>query len=461
MIISTEQQQIISNQYLCEEIWGKVFSYTSTREMGRVFSTCRTLAKMSQSFWLNFFMRELSQIPHLNRINLILSHALKEEKPISAEHAYKSLQTGLFPFKQWDGHATLIIPLKNERMASALNGNEILICKQDGSEARYLYGHTKRITCLVELNDGSIASTSIDNTIRIWDQNSSLSLVLNIDNAMEEIYRLVELKNGHIAAGGKCGLIYIWKRDDSVFQIQKGHTTAIISLIELSDGCIASASGGFDDNKIKIWSQDLSTSLMTMNHPSFVLFIKGLKDGSIAVGLDNGLIYIWKRNHPIPEILDWHKSAIRCMTELEDGSIVAGSCNGLISIWKRDGSWPIILRGHTKDIYCLIKLKDNHIASGSEDGSIRLWKSDGSASFALRGHSRAISSIVELSNGHIASGSFDGIRIWCGQKEIENEWFPKPIERSKGMKRCLQIATSISFFVLPILLAYLKQKDMF
>lgn len=282
-------------------------------------------------------------------------------------------------------------------LVSASHKNAIKILHPVTGECiKALEGHTGAITSVIELihNEQTyIASASRDNTIRIWDPLTGKCIRIF---ETEDVFIIIQLKNGNIASAGK--VIKIW--DISTGQcsnILDDHTDTISSIVQLSnDNFLASASY---DGTIKIW--DLST-------------------GQCIRSLDD--------NHD--RIKHWALSVI----QLNDGNLASTSSDKTIKIWDPFiGKCIRTLKGHKDFVTCVIELRNGNLASGSTDKTVKIWdlsKNNENECLATREwHASTIKALVQLNDGNLVSGSCDRtIKLW---------YLYSPLEQSLSLKQYL------------------------
>jgi WD40 repeat protein len=111
-------------------------------------------------------------------------------------------------------------------------------------------GHAHIVTTLIELKNGSLASGSWDNTIKLWRRDGSCLATLK--DPTFHVNTLIELKDGTLANGSSERITMdLWSPSGSYLTTLKGHTHHCEVLIELKDGTLAS---GSKDKTIKLWT---------------------------------------------------------------------------------------------------------------------------------------------------------------------------------------------------------------
>ena len=96
-----------------------------------------------------------------------------------------------------------------------------------------------------------LASGSADNTIRIWNSTTG-KLLKTLRGHTRWVTSLAVLQDGTLASGSNDGIIRIWNTTTGeILKTLRGHTDWVTSLAVLQDGTLAS---GSHDNTIRIWN---------------------------------------------------------------------------------------------------------------------------------------------------------------------------------------------------------------
>ena len=279
-----------------------------------------------------------------------------------------------------------------------------------------------RVTTLVVLPNGQLASGSYDKSINIWSPITGKCTQTIITGHTGCITALAVLPNGQLASGSEDNTIKIWSKGQTAWkctQTLTEHTDSIGSLAILPNGQLASGSGAFDGT-IRIWSP--------------ITEAKGQTTWKCTQPLTEHLDPIgWPAMLPNGQIAFHHVNYIKALAVLPSGQLVSASGDGTINIWSLETndngktySWRCTctqnLSEYPETIGSLAVLPNGKLASGASDGTIKIWSletNDNGKTYSwrctqtLREHEEPISSFAILPDGQLASASDDGtINIW-------------------------------------------------
>ncbi len=92
---------------------------------------------------------------------------------------------------------------------------------------------------MIQLANGTIASGSYDQTIRIWNREQEIKTI----QANAIVFCLLKLEDGTLVSGGYDKMITFWNvRSGEKIKTLTGHTYRVQSLVQLKDGRLVSAS---------------------------------------------------------------------------------------------------------------------------------------------------------------------------------------------------------------------------
>jgi len=115
-------------------------------------------------------------------------------------------------------------------------------CTMEWKIIKTLSGHTDKVLCLAYARDGSLASASYDNTIKIWDISTGACMRTLIGH-MSSVCCISQLKDDRLASGSYDNTIKIWHIDSGeCVRTITGHHGAVHTIVELKDGSIATGS---------------------------------------------------------------------------------------------------------------------------------------------------------------------------------------------------------------------------
>eukprot|EP01038_Epipyxis_sp_PR26KG_P014582 gene14582-19583_t len=329
------------------------------------------------------------------------------------------------------------------------------------AELNLLLGHEAGVTSVCFSSDDSkIASSSHDNTIRIWNSFTgqllntiegrsgidATSICFNYDGSRivsgsndktvriwdvvtgEVINELVGHSNhvnsvsfnydgSRIVSGSWDNTIRIWDViTGEVMNVLVGHTNRVNSVCFNYDGSRILSSS--HDMTIRIWDATTGQVIITLlGHSNGVQSVCFNYDGSRVVsGSYEATIRIWDvTTGEVISKLVGHSSSVNSVCFNPDGSrIVSGSYDNTIRIWDViTGKVISILAGHLFQVYSVCFNYDgSRIVSSSDDNTIRIWdvKTD-------YGHSSSVNSVGFNQDRRrrriVSAGLFKNIvRIW-------------------------------------------------
>ena len=259
----------------------------------------------------------------------------------------------------------------------------VALASEEGERARHtgvtassLTGHTGKVTALLTLADGRLASAGADATVRLWD-----------------------------VAGG---------RDPVVLT---GHSGDVTALAELPDGRVTSAS---KDKTVRVWDfAGSGDAVILTGHEEKVTAVAALSDGRVA-SADKRHVMVWDPSHPEmpPRSYELGKFGTEALISLADDRVIASGW--ATSLWMIDPSGarePTRLEGHVPPVQSLALLTDGRIVCGEGGGAVRIVDLDHPGSGdTLRGGQGSVTSLAVLPGGLVAAGSlqYDDrlVRIW-------------------------------------------------
>ena len=269
---------------------------------------------------------------------------------------------------------------------------------------------------------GITLSGGSDNTIRIWDIESS-KLIHSISGYGSDFPSLAfgSTSNELILAGGSGdNTIKLWDvKTWREVRVIPGHSGWIDVVAFAPSGAILAS--GSSDETIKIWDVKAGHELITLpGHKGLVDSIAFSADGAIlASGCGDNTIRLWDvKTGQLLHTLSGHTDSVRAVAFSSSGQILAsGSNDKTIKLWHLETKKELrTLYGHSKEVQSVAFMPNRSVlASGSWDNTIRLWDIDsGKCLNTLSGHNDVIYSIAFSPDGQIlVSGSADtSVKIW-------------------------------------------------
>ncbi|KAG8778108.1 hypothetical protein FRC12_025162 [Ceratobasidium sp. 428] len=313
--------------------------------------------------------------------------------------------------------------------------------------AQPLSGHTDYVTSVAYSPEGTyIASSSWDNTIRIWDASSGKPVGQPLAGHTSGVLSIAYSPDGtRVVSGSADKTIRIWhaRTGGPVGQPFIGHTDRVGSVAYSPDG--AYIASGSEDKTIRIW--DASTGTLVGQslaaYTSYVDSVAYSPDGAFIVsGAEDNTIQIWDAHtgEPMGQPLSGHTKPVTSVAYSPSGAYIAsGSYDETIRIWDAFTGSPVgqPFTGHTHYVESVAYSPDGaYIVSGSRDKTVRIWDAHTGRPVGppLPGHSDGVNSVVYSSNGaYIVSGSKDrSICVWFAPRRPESDLVLPPTSSQRS-----------------------------
>ncbi len=277
-----------------------------------------------------------------------------------------------------------------------------------------------------------IASTSLDNTVRLWDTLNGIPIA-TLTGLTDRLGLAISPDGAWIAASSSDSTIRLWSSiTQREIRVLRGHTGAVYSIGFSPDSRMLISGGA--DGTVRIWDIRSGASLLVLNgtskdNPSLpratavplpaVTSVTFSPDGSrVAAARVDGLIILWETVSGVELGTIQDDQSLRALVFSPDGNLLASAGNGaVIKVWNLSARiLQSTLTGHQAEIVTLAFSQDgSFLASGGNDTLIILWNPyTGERLNTIVGHTAAVNSVNFSPDGArlISGGSDLTVRIW-------------------------------------------------
>lgn len=284
-----------------------------------------------------------------------------------------------------------------------------------------LLGHQGRVSSLsLSLKAPLLASSSWDQTIRLWDLNGRFIRSFEFKDQARQGSNLVHQvqfsPDGQtLAAATADKRVYLWRLDGRLLTTLVGHSAQVRSLSFSPDGHHLASAGG--DRVVRLWVLDRPHVVTLQDHQAEVLDANMAPDDQILASASaDHTIKLWTREGRLLQTLWGHQSLVWTVDFSPNGQrLVSASSDHTVKIWDRTGKLLKTLTGHAAPVYeATYSPNGQYIASGSEDGTVRLWSASGQPLRTLKGHRQGVlSAAFSPDSQRLASTSWDNtVQLW-------------------------------------------------
>ena len=281
-----------------------------------------------------------------------------------------------------------------------------------------LKSHLNKITCLIQLNDGRIASCSHDYNIKVYNQNT-FQTEIQVKAHDFAILNISQTKNNILLSCGCDCTVKLWEVREKDLQycgVLVGHTRWVLNAISLNENEIASCS---EDQTVKIWDTKSLMCKKTLNcFKGSVNIIHKLSKQNTLIGISAHQILTFidlsKDYSVITNIEDIHCYLNNSLLELEDDKVVIGGYTDITIIDCK--KYEVILKikdEFTNFIGAIVKINQNEILFGCYSTFYQIdLKTMKCISKKEDLHNTIITGMINLNNRYILSTTNQIIQIW-------------------------------------------------
>ncbi len=294
-----------------------------------------------------------------------------------------------------------------------------------------LSGHTDWVSSIVFSPDGSkLATTSLDNTVKIWDARSG-QVLLTLEDHSRAVRTVAFSPDGkRLATAGDDGFIIIWNVDSGLrLAVFKDDNGAIRGLSFSPDNVHLAAANA--DLTVRIWNTNTRKSLYRLfGHEAPLTDVSFSPDGVyFASSSEDGRVIVWSMEtgspiYPINPDED-NPVIVNAIAFSPDGTRLAtANEDGVAKVWDYvAGELLLTLSGHANRVLDVAFSPDGtRLATASGDGTAKVWAATtGQAAYALTGHNGGVNGIAFSPNGkRIATASQDGTaKVWNADPSLD------------------------------------------
>jgi WD40 repeat protein len=296
-----------------------------------------------------------------------------------------------------------------------------VVVKPVGACLQTLTKHSSWVTCVaVSPNGQTFASSSLDDTVKIWNLHSGEEL-LTLRGHTRGVNAIAISPDGKtIVSGSDDYTIKFWSyHTGTLLGTLTGHSRDVNSVAITPDGKFL-CSGG-EDRAIRLWHMGTGALLKTLTGVAgMIKTVAASPDGKFLAsgGLDNK-IKLWNlQTGELAQTLVGHLGCVNAIAFSPNGQFLAtGSKDKTIKLWDvRTGEMLRTMAEHTRDVQAIaIAPNGRTLISGGGDTAIKLWNLEtGKVSESWTDHGDAVNAIAVSPDGKrlVSCSSDKTVKLW-------------------------------------------------
>ncbi|MBE7383121.1 MAG: AAA-like domain-containing protein [Leptolyngbya sp. SIO1E4] len=245
------------------------------------------------------------------------------------------------------------------------------------TERNRLSGHQSGILGIAYSPDGTvIATTSADQTIKLWAQNGKLLHTLSHSAspygvAFHPLHPL-------LAVTTLTGELTLWNlEDNTLMHVVQAHVGPVwdIAFAPKADFLVT----GGSNQQVKLWSLDGTLNKTLSGHQDIVIQVAvNPADQTIASASHDRTVKIWTPDGQLLRALPATQNVWTVAFSSTSDLLALSGDDADIQLWRTNKEHHLTLEGHTKRVERLAFIPDmNAIASTGLDHTVRIWGQDG------------------------------------------------------------------------------------
>ncbi|RKO92460.1 WD40-repeat-containing domain protein [Blyttiomyces helicus] len=272
-------------------------------------------------------------------------------------------------------------------------------------------------------SDSLLVTASRDNSVVVWDRNSSVPAEFGARSAFKGHSHFVNAltflppsaahPNGLIVSAGSDKLILVFDPSlpDNPLYTLVGHSENVCALGAGLGGDVLSGSW---DYTAKVWRH--WECVHTLKHHHSVWAVLGVEPDAVVTASADKTIKLWRGGKDV-HTFTGHTDAVRGLALLPGLGFASCSNDATIRGWALTGQSLFELHGHTSFVYSIAVLPTGEIVSGGEDRTVRVWRGEQCVQTIMH-PCTSVWSVSVLPNGDILSGGSDGVaRVFTRSQE--------------------------------------------
>ena len=276
--------------------------------------------------------------------------------------------------------------------------------------------------CRSVLNGLTLASGSVDGTLRLWEVATGERLRI-FEGHTNEIYSVSFSPDGlTLASGSVDGTLRLWEvATGQPLRTIDGHMGSVWGISFSPNGLTLATAN--TDKSVSLWEVSTGNLLRTLGGGGYIYSVNNVPfspDGRTLVSVGwNGPIHLWEvATGNLLRTFEGHTESVWSVSFSPDGLMLAsGSRDETIRLWEVSTGKPLrVLKGHTESVYSVSFSPDGQLlASGSHDETFRLWEvGTGKPLRAIAPRREAINNVSFSPDGQIlaTADSYGTVRLW-------------------------------------------------